>query len=107
MRELGVFGRARIDAQSVDIGLHQGAQSIVDQAVSFDRALASERARDNCHIEMTASVARTRVPHMKMTLIFDQHVRWGKGLSKDRLNFSRAIFGHGNTRLNGFTVTLA
>jgi len=57
---------------SVYIRLQQRSQRIINHAMSLQLAMTFETGSDNSHIKMAATVFRSCVADVKMTLIFDQ-----------------------------------
>jgi hypothetical protein len=55
---------------------------------------------------MTFSVARSLMTDMQMTFVDNFQFCGLEGIYEARTDFYDALFAHGNTRLNGLTVTL-
>lgn len=90
----------------MDFGIHQFTERLEDFAVALHRRLAREAVGDYVHVIMTLSFLRTRMPDMKMALVLnDQRFRL-QSIRQAPLNTLGALFTHGNTSLNGLTVTL-
>ena len=89
----------------MDIRLHHRAQCGVNQSVALDSALAREGIRNDCRFEMPHAIASPCVPGMEVTLVLHLQVRWGECSLEPRLDLLNPFGGHGNTILNGFTLT--
>jgi len=109
-RSTGLFGLGRsqgLDAQGMDIGLHQLAQRGIHDPVPGQRRLAGESLADHPHPEMTAPVARAGVACVVMAFILKfQRTRLQRRLQCGA-DADQARFAHGSTFRNGRTSTRA
>lgn len=100
-------GAAGLDAERVDVGFHQIADGIVDEAVTLQRPEAGEASGDDPHVEMPAAVFRACVSDMLVALVDDLEV----GRLQRRVNacpdLGDAGVVHGRTFLKGLTSTFS
>ena len=95
-----------LDTQRVNIGRHKVAQCFVDEFVSLDARAVGEGGCGNSDVKMTEATSRARMSGVKVTLVFDKKVFRRKRFLQGCFDHCDAICGHGNTRLNGLTMTL-
>ena len=60
-----------LDAQSVNVGLHQRSQRVIDQAVPCQRSLALEGLGNNSNVIVAKSIDGTGMAGMQVALILD------------------------------------
>jgi len=109
-RSTGLFGLGRsqgLDAQGMDIGLHQLAQRGIHDPVPGQRQLAGEGLADHPHPEVTAPIARAGVARMAVAFILKfqrtgLQPRLQRGADADQARLT-----HGSTFRNGRTSTRA
>ena len=94
-----------MDAQSMNIGLHHVTEGLEYHTVALDSALASKGVRNNSYLEMPSAVLCTRVARVQVTLILDQDFDRRKRPLENLLYALSSVDRHGNTSLNGFTIT--
>ena len=95
----------RVHAQSMNIRLHHVAESLEYHAVAPNSALARKGVGNDPDLEMTLSVSGTSVARVQVALILNQEIYGCKCRLEKALNAFRPVRRHGNTSLNGFTVT--
>ena len=100
------FGRACVDRERVDVGLHQFAERGVHRAMACQRQLATERGADDLHAEMAATVTRTGMAGVSMAFVLDR--KFARGERGDQaLAHLLDTRAHGATLRNGRTLTSA
>jgi hypothetical protein len=65
------FRRGGRNLQCMDICVHECAQRIINQAMSFQMADAGKALGDDPHRKMTSAVSRAGMSGMKMTIVLD------------------------------------
>jgi len=106
-RRAGLGGRFnRVNAQGVNVCLHQVIQGVVDEPVGLERPEAGKFVGYDADPEMTFSVTCSGVPYMQMALVDDLKVNRLKCRIEAFADYPDAIFVQGNTNLKGFTATL-
>lgn len=107
MRQL--FGRLRIDAQCVNVGLQQIAKRGVDQPVSREEGVAAEFGSRKNDPEMTLAGLGAGVSPMLFAFVDDLESYRLQVLFQRETDTGHAggkLCAHGSTRLKGLTVTL-
>jgi len=61
----------RVDAERVNIGLHQAAERSIYHPMSLESLGAGESARDDSHTKMTAAILGARVTRVPMAVVYD------------------------------------
>ena len=74
--------------------------------MTVNLAASSKSVSNDDYLEMTTAIFSSRVTGMQVTLVFDEQLVWREGVGEYCLYFGGAATRHGNTRLNGLTVTL-
>lgn len=100
-----LLGRARVDRQRVDIGLHQFAEGGVHRAMTRERRLAAKRGADHADAEVPATIARTGVADVAMAVVLDIEFQRRQRLGQAGADLFDTI--QGNTLRNGRTLTCA
>ena len=94
-----------MDAQSMNIGLHHVAERLEYHTVALDSADAGKGVRKDSYLEMPSAIPGTRVARVQVTLILDQDFDRRKRPLENLLYALSSVDRHGNTSLNGFTIT--
>ena len=89
----------------MNIGLHHVPERLEYHAVAPNSAFTSKGVRGNSHLEMPSAIPGTRVARVQVTLILDQDFDGGKRPLEHLLYALFSVDCHGNTSLNGFTIT--
>jgi hypothetical protein len=106
LRNVSSLWAAGVDANCMNIGLHQIAESSIYHTVARQRLDTFEAARDDPYFEMAATVPRSRVPRVSRAVIdYLQELR-SKSLFEPCSDSLDAI-AHGNTCTTGLISTLA
>ena len=100
------FGRACVDRERVDVGLHQFAERGVHSAMTCQRQLALERHADDVHAEVAAAIARTGMANVTMALVLDCKLARRERCDQALANLLDPGV-QGATRRNGRTLTSA
>jgi len=66
-----VTGRAGINAERVNVGLHEGVEGIVHHAMALNTVLAGENISFYNHLEVAAAVLRAGVARVEMALVLN------------------------------------
>jgi hypothetical protein len=93
------------NAQCVDVGLHQIADGVVDEAMTLDRFQAGEFARDDSDPKVPAPIPGAGMSLVQVALVDNVHILRLQSGSQSRPDFHDAVCVHGSTSLKGFTVT--
>lgn len=91
----------------MDVGLHHAVQGCKDHAVAFDGPAARKGLGNDCHVEVPAAGPGAFMTGMQVALIFHQQLHWGERFRQPLFYRGDARAAHGNTLLNGLTVTFA
>lgn len=89
----------------MNIGLHHVMERLEYHAVTLDSTLAGKGVRNYPDLEMPLAVPGTRVALVQVALILNQDIHRRKCPLENALNAFCSVGRHGNTGLNGFTVT--
>ena len=89
----------------MNIGLHHVMERLEYHTVALDSARASKGVRHNSDLEMPSAVPGTRMARVQVTLILDQDFVGRERPLENLLNALSSVDRHGNTSLNGFTMT--
>lgn len=95
-----------VDAERVDVGLHQVADGVVDESVTLQWAEPAKTVRGNADVKVAAAIASAGVPNVLVALIGDLEPRRSQGRFDALPDPGNTVFAHGSTCLNGLTVTL-
>jgi hypothetical protein len=74
--------------------------------VAFNATAAIECIGNDDNLEMSTTISGTCMTGMQVALVFDEQVVGRKYFGQQRFNFGATLGTHGNTGLNGLTVTL-
>lgn len=96
--------RARVNAQRMDIGLHQIAERRIHDTMTGERRLPLERGADHLDAKMTATIARTGVTNVAMAFVLDDQLGGRECREQACADLSDAI-AQGSTLRNGRTST--
>jgi len=91
----------------MNFGLHQLGQRIINHSVALNAASPLKFAGYNRYVKMPFAVLRACMAQMQLTLVFDHKFRRVELLFQFFSDKQWSILSHGNTFLNGFTVTRA
>lgn len=107
------FGRAGLDAQGMDVVLHELAEGLVDEPMTAQRGQAGELAGDDVDPEVTLAFACPGVADVQVALVGNFEFLGLQRVLEPRADqpdapvcVSRALV-HGSTCLKGLTCTLA
>jgi len=99
-------GGCGVDAQGMDISVHQISDSRINEPVTVDQAQVLELFRDNSDVEMSSAGFCTCMADMFVAFVRDLQFDWFQRITQAGPDFFDSLFVHGRTSLNGFTFTL-
>jgi len=89
----------------MNVRRHHRSQRFVDQAMALNSTAVSERIGNNLDFKMSSAILRTGMAGMQMALVLDDKRVGREGFAQLGFDPCGSVFGHGRTRLNGFTTT--
>ncbi len=103
---LGPGGGCGVDAQSVDLGVHKIADSLINESVAAYQAQALELFRDDLDVEMSSAGFRASMADMFVAFVSYHEFDRIQSRAQSGSDIFYSLFVHGKTSLNGLTIML-
>lgn len=97
----------RVDAQRVDIRLHESAEGSIYHPMSLQSLGAGESPRRDSDSKVTTAVFRPRMTRVPVAVVDDVELVRRKCLLEPRADHRNAIRSHGRTWMTGLISTSA
>jgi len=103
MRQKGRDGRsaargARINAERVNLVLHQLCKCAVDQAMTLNSRLTAKSFSDYKYTEMSFAISCAGVTGMQMTIVYNSQFSGRENRAKPTFDFFDTCCAHGDVR---------
>lgn len=92
-----VIRTLRVDAQGVNVGLHQRAERSIYHPMSLQRLRARESLGNDSNTKVATAISRTGVSGVSVTVVDDLERFRRKGILEALTNQRNALGSHGRT----------
>ncbi len=100
-----VIRTLRVNAQGVNVGLHQRAERSIDHPMSLQCLRAGESPGNDSNTKVTTAISRAGVSGVFVTVVDDLERFRRKGVLEALTNQRNALGSHGRTCRMGFIST--